>query len=168
MSVKLSKNAQLAQSESDKQAIKAEHLDQTTVRANDDVTVYRERRPDDKVQWFGHGGENRMSGNVAHKFADLVASGNEAGTAGDQIQGDLLVAITDSDGRILAERTVGDLQTLADAAADSRTERPLMPALAPYLKMGRYMEVIVNADQSSDGVEIDPANSNMRLWYSEA
>lgn len=163
----LRKNADLANTDANKKSIKAAHLEQKTVREGDDVTLFRRKRPEDKTQWFGHGGENRMSGNTAHKYADLVASGNGSATAGDQLQGDVIIAITDSDGRILAERTLGDSQELADAASDSRTERPTQPAVAPYLTEGRYMEVIFNADADSDGAELDPANSAARIWYSE-
>lgn len=157
----------LAQRGGDKQSIKAEHLEAATLRSGDDITVYREKRPDDKLQWFGHGDDDRMNGSTAFKYADLVASGNGSGTAGDQIEGELIAAITDSDGRVLAERTIGDLDTLADAAQDNRTERPPMPALAPYLTQGRYMELRINADQASDGVELDPTNSSQRVWYSQ-
>lgn len=167
MAETLTKNRRLAVTDANQKAIKASHREQTTVREGDDVTLYRQRRPDDKVQWFGHGTEARDSGNSAHKFADLVASGGGAGTAGDALEGEVIVAITDSDGRILAERQLGDAQTLADAADDARTERPMMPALAPFLTQGRYMEVLFNADAASDGVEVDPANSSARIWYSE-
>jgi hypothetical protein len=163
----LQKHDALAQVDADKKAVKGSHLSQTELRAGDDVTLYREKRPDDKIQFWGHGDDSRMTGNSAHKYASVVASGNGAGTAGDQVQGDLIVAITDSDGRIKAERTIGDLQELADAADDPRTERPLMEALAPFAEQGRYMEVIVNADEESDGVEVDPSASNARVWYSE-
>lgn len=168
MSQNLTKNSTLAAADADKKSIKGGQLNQATVREGDDVTLYRERRPDDKTQWFGHGGENRMSGNTAHKYADLVASGDGSGTEGDQLQGDIIVAITDSDGRILAERQFGDSQELADAADDARTERPTQPAVGPVLGQGRYAEVIFNADAESDGAEVDPANSTARVWYSEA
>lgn len=167
MSRTLTKNRELANTDANKKSIKAADLSQTTVREDDDVTLYRSKRPEDKLQWFGHGGENRMSGNTAHKYADLVASGGGTGTAGDALEGEILIAITDSDGRILAERQLGDAEELADAASDSRTERPTQPAVAPYLTEGRYMEVIFNADAASDGAEVDPANSSARIWYSE-
>lgn len=164
---KLQADQRLANVDANKKPVKATHLSGETLRADDDVTVYREKRPDDKTQFWGHGGENREVGSTAHKYADLVASGNGTGTAGDQVEADVIVAITDSDGRILAERQVGDVATLADAANDPRTERPMMPALAPYAEQGRYMEVIINADSASDGVELDPSASSARLWYSE-
>lgn len=151
----------LAQRDADKKAIKAAHLDGATLRAGDDVTIYRQKRPDDKTQWFGHGGQNRQSGNTAHKYADLIDG------AGNEIEGDLIAAITDSDGRVLVERTVGDLDVLRDAANDPRTERPVMPALAPFLKQGRYMELRINADPGSDGVTLDPSASSQRVWYSQ-
>jgi len=167
MSNKLQQHSALQQADADKKAVKASHLDQTTLREGDDVTVYRERRPDDRVQWWGHGDESRQNSNSAHKYGELVASGNGTANAGDAIEADVIVAITDSAGRILAERQVGDVDELTDAANDSRTERPMMPAYAPYLTQGRYREVIVNADVASDGAELDPENSSARFWYSE-
>jgi len=169
MAQKLAQYPDLQQADADKDSVKASEMMQKELRANDDVTVYRERRPDDRVQWWGHGDENRNSGNSAHKYADLVATGNGSGdaAAGDQIEGDVIIAITDSDHRILAERKVGDVDDLADAADDRRTERPMMPAYAPYLEQGRYREVIINADEESDGDELDPDASSARLYYSE-
>lgn len=167
MSGTLSFHRALANTDGNQKPVKASHLDQTTVRAGDDVTLYRQRVPDDKEQWFGHGGQDRRSGNTAHKYADLVASGNGALTAGDALEGDIIVAITDSDGRILHERQVGDVDTLADAATESRTERPTMPAMAPTAPTGRYLEVIFNADPAADGAEVDPGDSSQRLWYTE-
>jgi len=167
MPAKLQPNAKLAALDADEKPVKASHFDSVELRANQDTTVYRERKPDDKFQFWGHGGNNRQVGTTVHKYADLVASGNGTGDAGDQIEADVIVAITDSDGRILAERQVGDVSTLADAMDETRTERPMMPALAPYLEQGRYREIIINADEASDGVELDTTESSARFWYSE-
>lgn len=164
---KLQQHPDLQQMDADKKAVKASHLNQTTLREGDDVTVFRERRPDDKLQWWGHGDEDRQEGSSAFKYAELVASGGGTANAGDAIEGDIIIAITDSDGRILVERQAGDVDELTDAANDSRTERPMMPAYAPYLTQGRYREVIINADAASDGAELDPSASSARLWYSE-
>jgi hypothetical protein len=142
-----------------KKPVKASHLDGENLRADNDITVYRAQVPSDKTYWWGLGGQNRMSGNTAHIYADLIDG------AGNQVEGDVIVAITDSDERVLAEREIGDVDTLAAAANDARTERPTMPALAPYATSDRYVEVRINADSGSDGNTLDPAASSMRLWY---
>lgn len=139
---------------------------QATLRAGDDVTVYREKMPDDKIAFPGHGGTNKMVGKVAYLYAELLASGNGAGTAGDPIEGELIECITDSDGRIVDnnERTVGDLENLAEAANDPRTERPNHPIAEPGAKPGRYIEYRVVPDESVDGYELDPDASSGKLY----
>ncbi|MWG34159.1 hypothetical protein [Halomarina oriensis] len=159
---------QLAQAGT-KRVIKAGDFEQTTLKSGNEVTVYAEQVKQDKVLWHGHGNMNRTTGNVAHIYAALVASGNGSGTAGDAIEGELVAAITDSDQRrVLASTTIDDLGELADAEASERTERPMHPALEPFAKPGRHLELRILAAPESDGVEVDPANSNARLYYSEA
>jgi hypothetical protein len=139
---------------------------QATLRAGDDVTVFREKVPDDKVAFTGHGGRNKLVGQVAYLFAEVVASGNGAGTAGDPIEGELIECITDSDGRIVDgdERTIGDLQNLAEAANDNRTERPLHPIGDPGAEPGRYVEYRIVPEKSVDGYEINPDASSGKLY----
>lgn len=140
--------------------------DAATLRADDDVTVFREKIPDDKVAFAGHGGRNKLVGQVAYLYAELLASGNGAGAAGDPIEGELIECITDSDGRIVDnnERTVGDLENLAEAANDARTERPLHSIGTPGAKPGRYIEYRIVPDESVDGYELDPGASSGKLY----
>jgi hypothetical protein len=137
-----------------------------TLRAGDDVTVHREKVPDDKVAFPGHGGMERLSGKVAYIYANLVASGNGEGTAGDPIKGELIECITDSDGRIVDgnERSLGALEDLAAAEDDSRTERPTHPIGDPGAKPGRYLEYRVVPDDSVDGYELDPDASSGKVF----
>jgi hypothetical protein len=137
-----------------------------TLRAGDDVTVHREQVPDDKVTFLGYGGMERLSGKVAYIYADLVASGNGAGTAGDPIKGDLIEVITDSDGRIVNgnERKLGALEDLSAAKADARTERPTHPIGDPGAKPGRFVEYRIVPHDSVDGYELDPAASSGKLF----
>jgi hypothetical protein len=153
--------------------LNADDLDNVTVKANSEVTIFSKQVNNDKVLFWGHGGKDRRAADTKFTFADLVATGNGAGTDGDPITGDLIVAITDSDqNRVLASMTLGDLGELADARSDARTERPVMYALAPYAKPGRYIELRVRAKASSDGYELDNTenpgtDSSARFWYSE-
>jgi len=163
----LSFDERLARILGNKRAIKASQLEQTTVREGDDVTLYREQRPDDKVRWWGHGWPSQEQGETAHKYFDAVASGNGTGNVGDQLVGDFLVVIADSEGRVIYEMDFGDSQTLADAQAEPRTDRPTQKAVGPGVNQGQYMEVRFNADAASDGVEYDPSASSGRAWYSQ-
>lgn len=149
-------------------AIKPGHLDGSVALTEDqDVVVYDEQVPADKIRWAGHGHEALPTG-VAHKYADLVASGSGTGSQGDPVEADLYVRITDSAGNDeLASRTMGDADTLRDAESEQRTERPAQPAMAPYARPHRRIQIVANADAPSDGVQIDTDASSCRFWYTE-
>jgi len=152
----------------DKRPVRASDLNQDSVKAGTEVTLFSKQVPDDKIGWFGHGPYERS---VAEAFIalDLVASGNGSGTAGDSIVGTLEARIMDSEQRReLASITIDELSQLADATNDERTERPVMAALAPFAKPGRYLEFTVRADSSVDGYEVDPSASSGTLYYSFA
>lgn len=152
----------------DKRPVFAGDLESATVKAGTEVTVFQKQVPDDKIAWFGHGSHQRSVAE-AFIFADLDASGNGTGTAGDPIEGELVAAVLDSEQRrVLASTTIDSLGELADAKADERTERPVMEALAPYAKPGRYLEFRVRSASSSDGYEIDTSGSSARLYYTFA
>lgn len=157
----------------DPKPLNADDLQNVTVKAGTEVTIYSKQVPNDKLLFWGSGGKNRRGADTKFTFADLVATGSGAGNDGDAITGDLIVAITDSDqNRVLASYTLGDLGELADARQDARTERPVNFALAPYAKPGRYIELRVQAKASSDGYELDNTeapgtDSSARFWYSE-
>jgi len=152
----------------DKRPIFAENLMQTEVKQDTEVTVWEEEIANDKIAWFGHGSHVKE---LAESFiyANLVASGNGAGTAGDPIEGELVAAIVDSEQRrVLRDITVDSLGELADAESSDRTDRPRSEALKPYGKPGRYLEFRVVSAAASDGYEIDPSASSARLYYTVA
>jgi hypothetical protein len=153
--------------EGSKESIRANELDQDTVKVDTEVTVFQERVNDDQVLYHGYGDDER---NQAEAFVglDLVASGNGAGTAGDPISGDLVLAITDSEGRrVLASRTFEDLDELRDSLTETRSDRVIEPAQAPVATSGRQLELRVEADADSDGFEIDPDASDGKLYFGE-
>ncbi|ELZ87492.1 hypothetical protein C453_04039 [Haloferax elongans ATCC BAA-1513] len=146
--------------------VKGSMLEQTTLRAGNEIVVYEQTCPADKYLFWGFGHQNKQAGNASHIYAQLKATGNGAGSAGDAIKGDLVAVITDSEGRDVHHRyNVGDLETLADAASDPRTERPIMPALAPIAREDQRIQLRVIADPESDGVEVDPSASSARIFY---
>ncbi|WP_363467831.1 hypothetical protein [Halogeometricum borinquense] len=153
--------------EGQKRSVTASALSKETLKAGTENTVWAKQVAQDKKLFAGHGPEVR---DYAKAFihAKLVASGAGSGDAGDIINGDLIVAITDSDQRrVFASHVVGNLGDLADALEDDRTSRPIMAALAPYAMPGRYLEFRILPSPGSGGVELDPAESDARLYYSE-
>jgi hypothetical protein len=152
----------------DKRPVRAGDCDTETVKSGTTVTIFSKQVPDDKIGWFGHGPYERS---VAEAFIyfNAVASGNGSGNDGDAITGTLEARIMDSEQRrILADVTIDELSQLADAESDERTERPVMAALAPFAKPGRYLEFVIRADSTSDGHEFDPVDSTGVLYYTFA
>jgi hypothetical protein len=163
----MQKNPQLYEA-GDKEPIRAGALEQTTVKAGTEVTVWSYQVAQDELAFHGHGRPDRE---YAEAFVglDLVATGNEAAAAqGDNIDGDVILAITNSDGtRVKASTTFDSLEQLRDALAEARTDRIVEPALAPYAKPGRNLEVRIDAASSSDGYEIDPDGSSGTLYFTQ-
>ena len=160
----LSYNSNLAGAGS-KETIRAGDLDQDTLKQDTEVTVYQHPVADDQRLYHGYGVRDSR---YATGFVglDLVASGNGAGAVGDAIQGDVILAITDSEGkRVLSSVTFESLEELRDSLAESRSERRVEPAMAPFARPGRNLEIRVDADAASDGVEIDPDASSGKLYY---
>lgn len=143
----------------DAKTIRAADLDGEDLRAENEITIYKHQVASDKVEWWGHSGPNQLVHNTKHLKGDLI---NAAGT---QIDGDLIVAITDSDGNKLADTTIDDVEGLREADAESRSDRPTMEAMAPFANSDRFMEVRLEADAGSDGDTLDPAASSLKLHY---
>lgn len=164
--MKLETTPKLARS-GDKEPIPASEFMQATLRAGAEVTVWSKPVAQDEFLAHGHGPEAR---DYAEAFVglDLVATGNGDASAGDAIQGSAILAITNSGGnRVLASVTFDSLQELRDALAESRTDRIVEAVMAPYARPGRNLEIRIDADETSDGAEIDPAESSGGLYYTE-
>jgi hypothetical protein len=151
----------------DKEAIDASELDQDTVKAGVEVPVFQKQVAQDEILFHGHGPHRREQAE-AFVGLDLVASGNGDGNQGDPIQGDVILAITNSDGtRVKASITFDSLAQLRDSQDEARTDRIVEEALAPYAKPGRNLEVRIDANSGSDGYEIDPSASSGQLYYTQ-
>jgi hypothetical protein len=151
-----------------KKSIRASDFDQDTLKAGTEVTVWQKQVNDDQFLYHGYGVARRAAAE-AFVFLDLVASGNGTGTAGDNIDGDVVLAVTDSEGdRVLASVTFESLEELRDTANDERTERVIeaaMTAQGDVAGPGRNLEVRIEAESASDGYEIDPDASTGKLYY---
>jgi len=145
--------------------IRAGDFDKRVVQADQEVTVFSRQVEDDQMLFHGYGSRNRKTAN-GFVGLDLVATGSAAGGAGDSIDGDVVLAITDSDGRrVKASTTFTDLETLRESLAENRSDRVIEPAFGDLAGPGRRLEVRVVADAASDGVEIDPTASSGKLVY---
>jgi hypothetical protein len=154
-------------SKGSKEPIAAGDLEKTTIPAGRETTVWAKQVGQDQLLWHGNGPEQREFA-TAFIGLDLVATGNGNGdgTDGDAIQGDVILAITDSDQRrVLASVTLDTLAQLRDALDESRTDRIVEAALGPYAKPGRHLEVRIDGNASSDGYELDPVDSTGNLYY---
>lgn len=150
---------------SNKRKIRASALDQDTLKADTEVTVWAEQIQENEIGFFGHGPSEREYAE-AFTWLDLVASGNGSGAAGDNLTGDVVLAITDSRQKRVIKSVVFDsLGELRDAKAEKRTARPVMAAMAPYAESGRHLEIRLMADSNSDGKEVDPENSGGHLYH---
>lgn len=152
-----------------KETIRASDLDQDTVKGGTEVTVFQEPVNDDQLLYHGFGVRARE---FAEAFVglDLVATGNEAAAAaGDPIQGDVVLAVTNSEGdRVLASTTFESLEELRDSLNESRSDRVVEPAHTAEGDLagsGRNLEIRIEADAASDGYEIDPSASSGKLYY---
>lgn len=150
-----------------KKSIPASAMDQKAVVAGTEITAWSKQVAQDEILLHGHGSHLRE---IAEAFIglDLVASGNGSGTAGDPVQGDVVLAITNSDQtRVLADVELDSLSQLRDSLTESRTDRIVEELLTPYAKPGRHLEVRIRADSGSDGYEIDPSASSGQLYYTQ-
>ncbi|RNJ25471.1 hypothetical protein [Halosegnis longus] len=160
-------NENLAQ-KGQKRPLQFSEFDQDTVKEGVEVPVWEMQVAQDESLWFGYGVRVR---DYAESFVagDLVASGaGAASAAGDPINGEVILAIVNSRrNRVIDSVTFESLSELRDAMASERTKKPVMAALAPYAKPGRYLQVRIKADADSDGYEIDPAASEGKLYYGQ-
>lgn len=150
-----------------KRRVNAGDFDDATLTGGEAITVWSRKVPEDKILWHGHGPQSRS---VASAFVDLdlVASGNGAGAAGDNIEGELVLAISDSEQRLThASGTFEDISQLRDAQSEDRSDRPVMDAHEPFARPGRHLELRVRADDSVDGYEIDSSASSGVVYHSE-
>ncbi len=151
----------------DKEPIEAGDLNQVTLKEGTEVTVWSRQCANDEILMHGHG-SHLDSVAEAYVGLDVVASGNGALNAGDNINGKVVLAITNSDGtRVLADTTFDSLSQLRAALAQDRTERIIEELLTPYAKPGRNLEIRVRATSASDGAEVDPAASSGTMYYTQ-
>jgi hypothetical protein len=146
------------------QFINGSDLDNVTLQAGEYITIWSDTVAADTVQFWGFGPRNREDADASFAFAELLANGNGTGADGDQISGKARLAITDSTGDDLRRRVFGDLDDLADAKSDSRTEKPMMAEVQPAASQDKALALQVKVDPAQDGVKV-ASDSNVKLHY---
>jgi hypothetical protein len=145
--------------------------DGTTLHESQEITIWSKQLPADKVYAHGAGSDDRQRGRDSFIYAKLHATGSGAGAADDAITGDLVAVVTDSEQRdVHARYELGDLTSLADAEAESMTDRPMQPVVVPIAREDQHIELRVIADSNSDGVEVDDGGDQStvaRLYYTD-
>lgn len=131
-----------------------------TMNAGNEVTVYSDQVPADFVFHWGYGFSNREAGETSFVYADFQNSSPAA------IDGQLVLAITDSSQEdVLAKRYFQSLEDLRAAESDNRSERIVMSEMQPGAREDRHLELRINADSSSDGDTLTPAQCSVKLNY---
>lgn len=148
------------------QFINGSDLDNATLQSGEYITVWSETVSAGTALFWGFGPENRQAADASFAYAELLANGNGTGSDGDEIHGKVRLTVTDATGDDIRRRTYGDLSDLADAQADDRTERPMMPELQPAASQDKRLELQVKVDSDQDGVEVG-SDSNVKLHYGE-
>lgn len=149
-----------------KKRVTAGDLNQQTLQAGNEITIYADKVPADKLYHWGYGFRDRQASETSFVFADLVASGNGTGNAGDNISGQLVLAVTDSTQEdVLAREYFDSLEDLRESETAALSERLMMPERQPAASEDRHLELRVVADGSSDGVEVDPSASTAQINY---
>ena len=145
-----------------KQSVKDSELESVSLREDNEITVFSEQVPADKLFAWGYGSDDRNQGRTSYIYADVQDNN------GNDVEGDIMYVVTDSEQRdVLARYDLGDIQSLRDAASEARTDRPTNPVLGPAASEDRHIELRIEADAASDGATIDPSASDVRFFYSD-
>jgi hypothetical protein len=146
------------------QFINGSDLDNATLQSGEWITVWSDEVKAGTLQFWGFGPRNREASDASFSYAELLANGSGTGTDGDQISGKVRLAVTDATGDDIRRRIYGDLDDLADAKSDSRTDRPMMPEVQPAASQDKSLELQVKVASSQDGVVVG-SDSNVKLHY---
>jgi hypothetical protein len=150
--------------DSSPQFINGADLDNATLQSGEYITIWSEDVKADTLKFFGFGPRNREAADASFAYCELLADGSGTGADGDQISGKLRLAIVDSTGDDIRRRVFGDLDDLADAKSDSRTDRPMQAEVQPAASQDKSLALQVKVDASDDGVVVGN-DSNVKLHY---
>jgi hypothetical protein len=143
--------------------------DSRALQAGQEITIWSKQVPADKGYVWGYGPDNREAGDANYVYAEFLADGGGTGTDGNTItDADVVLAVTDSTQEdTIAKRSLGpSAGDLADAKADNRTERPLLPELYKGAGEDRHLELRLRARSGADGKQVG-TDSDVHLGYGE-
>lgn len=158
------RNKEYLHPDSSPQFINGSDLDNVTLQSGEWITIWSSTVDAGTAQFWGFGPRNREAADASFAYCELLADGSGTGADGDQISGKLRLAVTDSTGDDIRRRVYGDLDDLADAKNDSRTDRPMMPEVQPGATQDKNLELQVKVDAADDG-EVVASDSNVKLHY---
>jgi hypothetical protein len=150
--------------QSNPQFINGADLDNATLQSGEWITIWSDEVKAGTVQFWGFGPRNRDASDASFAYAELFADGTGTGTDGDAISGKVRLTVQDATGDDIRRRVYGDLDDLADAHADSRTDRPMMPEVQPAASQDKKLALQVNVASGQDGVVV-ANDSNVKLHY---
>jgi hypothetical protein len=151
------------------QRIDEANINDRALQAGEEMTIWSTSVPADKAYVWGYGRDSRDSGDANYIFAEFLESGSGTGVDGNVIRdAEVVIAITDSTGEdTLAKTTLGpDAGDLADAKADQRTERPILPEHAPGATEDKRLELRLRARSGADGVVVGN-DSDVHIGYGQ-
>jgi hypothetical protein len=144
-----------------KETIRPGEFEAKTLSAGEEITVWTKEVNQDQLLYHGYGV-------LAREYARAFVGLDVQSAAGSDITGDLHIAVEDSEGTTLAVTTFDDLDELRDSLNESRSDRIVEPAHTAEGDLagaGRQLAIYLEADDSSDGDEVDPAESSGKMYY---
>lgn len=150
--------------DSSPQFLNGADLDTPTLQSGEWIEIWSDTVQAGTVQFWGFGPRNRRAADASFAYCELLADGTGTGTDGDQISGKVRLTVKDPTGDDIRRRVFGDLDDLADAKSDSRTDRPMMPEVQPAASQDKSLSLQVKVDSAQDGVVV-ANDSNVKLHY---
>lgn len=117
---------------------------------------------------WGFATSDRFDGNSGFSFADIKVTPDGGSTVND-LKGDLRLTSYHS-AALDTKKAIGPVyrsQDLREAATESRTDRPIIPALNPVAGEDEVIALEAKVDSSQDGQEVYADGSALRLAVSE-
>jgi hypothetical protein len=146
------------------QFINGADLDNATLQSGEWIEIWSSTVQAGTVQFWGFGPNNREHSDASFSYMELLADGSGTGNDGDQISGKVRLTVKDATGDDIRRREYGDLDDLADAKADNRTERPMMPEVQPAASQDKSLSLQVKVASGDDG-EVVASDSNVKFHY---
>ncbi len=137
-----------------------------TLVAGNEITVYADEVPADKLYTWGYGSTSRDAAETSFIYADFRAGGGGSGSADDELTGEVVLAVTDStQDDVLARRSIGSIEDLRESQGESLSEKLMLPEHRPPAGQDRHLEIRIKADGNSDGKEFDPTAASAECQF---